>query len=85
MGEVEKVWCTADDERVCSICGSLEGNRYAMDDEIFYEYTDNEGNVHRRRINHKLNDEAVGLVPPAHPSCRCTVLYEEVEAPDMYR
>ena len=85
MGRVEKVWCTADDERVCSICGALEGNRYAMDDDIYYDYTDSEGNVHQRRINHKLNDELVGRVPPAHPSCRCTLLYEEVEPPEMYR
>lgn len=81
MGEVEKVWCTADDERVCSICGSLEGTPVGMDDDFYYEFKDRDGNTIRRRINPKLTDPDTGKVPPAHPSCRCTVIYREISPP----
>jgi SPP1 gp7 family putative phage head morphogenesis protein len=72
MGEVEKVWCTADDERVCTICGGLDGKRIAMDDNF--------------NFNTKLATPAnptIRKVPPAHPSCRCAVMYEEISPPDI--
>lgn len=78
IGEVVKVWSTADDERVCSICGSLEGKQVAMDEDFYYEHTDRYGNKTKRRINHKLTDAETGKAPPAHPSCRCAVKYVEV-------
>ena len=81
IGEVVKVWSTADDERVCSICGYLEGKQVAMDDDFYYEHTDRYGNKIKRRINHKLTDAETGKVPPAHPSCRCAVMYVEVPRP----
>lgn len=70
IGEVIKTWCTADDERVCKICGGLEGKRVAMDEEFNYQT--------------KLSAENPGirLTPPAHPHCRCTVIYE-TSAPDF--
>lgn len=81
MGEVVKVWCTAEDERVCSICGSLEGKQIPMDEDIYYEVKDEHGNTIKRRINPKLEGDEVAKVPPAHPSCRCAVMYEEISPP----
>lgn len=69
MGETVKIWSTADDERVCRICGALEGKRIAMDEDFdFYtklEYT----------------NPGIKRTPPAHPSCRCAVIYEEISPP----
>lgn len=81
MGETVKVWCTAEDERVCEVCGGLEGKEIAMDDDIYYEIKDRDGNTSRRRINPKLTEPATGKVPPAHPSCRCAVMYKEIAPP----
>lgn len=69
MGEVVKVWCTAEDERVCEICGGLEGKEIAMDDDFDF--------------NTKLQgrNATIRRVPPAHPSCRCGVLYKEIRPP----
>lgn len=70
MGETVKVWCTADDERVCEVCGGLDGKQIAMDDDFDF--------------NTKLATPAnptIRRVPPAHPSCRCAVIYEEITPP----
>lgn len=69
MGEVEKVWCTADDERVCSICGGLEGKTVAMDEDFDFST--------------KLagRNATIKRVPPAHPGCRCGVMYREISPP----
>lgn len=69
LGKMVKVWCTADDERVCHICGGLEGKTIAMDEDFDF--------------NTKLEAANPGIkqTPPAHPSCRCTVLYREIEPP----
>lgn len=66
MGEVVKVWCTADDERCCEHCSSLEGKRIAMDEDFDF------------KTKLVAIEPGIRLTPPAHPSCRCTVLYEEV-------
>jgi len=56
MGKVKKVWLTAANERVCSMCNHAEGEKVDM--EAYF---------------------STGvLLPPAHPSCRCAVAYEEV-------
>lgn len=70
MGYTRKTWCTADDERVCEICGALDGKTIEIDDDFDF-YT-------------KLAATNPGIrqTPPAHPSCRCTVLYIEVEPPN---
>lgn len=65
LGRVEKVWCTAEDERTCEICGALDGKRIAIDDDF--------------EFNTKLIETGIKRVPPAHPHCRCTVIYDEVE------
>lgn len=61
MGEVVKVWCTADDERVCSICGGLEGKEAAMDEEF----------------DGASSSWSTKLTAPAHPGCRCAIIYQE--------
>lgn len=65
MGRTVKVWCTADDERVCSTCGGLEGRTVAMDDEF----------------DGASRSWSTRLTPPAHPGCRCAVMYDEIEPP----
>lgn len=67
LGKVEKVWSTADDERTCDTCGGLDGKRIALDDDFDFKT--------------KLIEPGIKRVPPAHPHCRCTVLYEEIEPP----
>lgn len=69
MGEVEKVWCTADDERTCNTCGALEGQRVAMDGDFNF------------KTKLEATNPGIKLTPPAHPSCRCAVLYEEIAPP----
>lgn len=82
IGECVKEWCTADDERVCGLCDSLDGTKWAMDADIMYEYTyKRSGITSVRRINHSLDDPEAGLQPPAHPGCRCAVKYIEVKKP----
>ena len=73
MGDTVKVWCTADDERVCTICGGLEGKEIAMDEDFDF-YTKLQG-----------RNATIRRVPPAHPSCRCAVMYKEIAPPIMKR
>lgn len=70
MGETVKIWCTAEDERVCEICGGLEGKTIGIDDEFNFN----------TRLATPANP-TIKLVPPAHPSCRCAVMYKEIAPP----
>lgn len=70
MGHTRKVWCTADDERVCEICGGLEGKILEMDEDFNFQ------------TKLAASNPGIRQTPPAHPSCRCTLLYEEVAPPD---
>lgn len=65
LGETIKEWSTADDERVCKICGAMDGKQVAMDEDFGAA----RGNWSTR------------LHPPAHPGCRCGVKYIEVRPP----
>jgi SPP1 gp7 family putative phage head morphogenesis protein len=57
IGDCKKVWLTADDERVCPVCGAIDGEE--------------------RRMEYPFS---IGvIVPPAHPSCRCAVAFEEID------
>lgn len=84
MGDTVKIWSTADDERVCPICGALEGARVGIDEEFTYITVDSNGNKKTNRISPKLSrieNPTIGLVPPAHPSCRCAVMYKQITPP----
>lgn len=64
LGPMKKVWCTADDERVCDICSGLDQMEFAMGESIEFPG--------------RVLWEGFTLAPPAHCSCRCVVLYEEI-------
>lgn len=62
--EIIKRWYTSQDERVCTHCGPLHNQVVGLE-ETFPGAT--------RKIPNTYT-------PPAHPSCRCTVIYEVLEA-----
>lgn len=64
MSDTVRVWCTAEDERVCAVCDNLDGVEVGMNDPF---------PIPRGRYYAKQN-----LTPPAHPRCRCTVMYLEL-------
>ena len=66
MGPTVKVWSTADDERVCPYCGSMDGKEVEMDEEFQGLSSSWSTRIH----------------PPAHPRCRCGCLYVEKEPPE---
>ena len=66
MGYTIKRWVTADDERVCGICGPLDGTEVEMDSGFGFKT--------------KL-PRSFQITAPAHPSCRCAVIYIEKEPP----
>lgn len=65
MGAMRKVWCTSEDERVCPICGPLDGKIVGMDEEF--------------PTNVSSRYKFTRLYPPAHIQCRCVALYEPME------
>lgn len=65
LGECVKIWCTADDERVCATCGALDGKQIEMDGE----FPGSSGSWSTK------------LHPPIHPRCRCGVKYKEIRPP----
>ena len=69
MGRTVKVWCAADDERMCPYCGALDGKEVEMDEEF----------------DGISSSWSTRLHPPAHPGCRCVVLYVEKEPPEKDR
>lgn len=71
MGEVVKIWSTALDERSCESCRSLEGKEIALDKDFDY-YSKLKGRT-----------QTIRRVPPAHPNCRCGVMYKEISPPAM--
>lgn len=67
IGKVVKVWSTAADEGVCSICGALDGVEVEMGAD--FDFKGNELYSGQKET------------PPAHPRCRCALLYVEKEPP----
>ena len=67
MGRCKKVWITADTERTCSYCNSLNGKEIEMDDDF--------------DIQTNLKGSLIKRCPPAHPHCMCAINYIEVEPP----
>lgn len=74
MGHTIKKWCTARDGvegvdeygRVCKICAALDGVEKEMDESFDFP----------TRL-----PASTRLKPPAHPHCRCVLLYIEKEPP----
>lgn len=69
LGDLEKVWDAAEDERTCPICGALDGQRIAMNEEFDFP------------TKLAATNPGIRRTPPAHPSCRCGVKYVEVTDP----
>lgn len=69
MGDTVKVWSTAEDERVCPTCGRLNGRMIGMDEDFDYQ----------TRL--AATEPGIRQTPPAHPHCRCAVIYEEIAPP----
>lgn len=67
MGKCKKVWVTADTERTCPYCNSLDGKEIEMDEDFDIQTT--------------LKGSLIKRCPPAHPHCMCAVNYIEVEPP----
>jgi len=63
---VVKVWYAQEDERTCPFCGQLHGQIVGFE-QTFPAVTKQLPNV---------------FVPPAHPHCRCVILYQIDEAPE---
>lgn len=66
MGHTVKQWSAGLDDRTCKYCKALDGTQAELD-ELFNFKT-------------KLPRD-VRKTPPAHPNCRCTLLYIEKEPP----
>ena len=60
-----KVACCADDERVCPICGALDGAIVGLDAGF--------------SVDRSKGYRFTTLYPPFHIGCRCTVMYEIIE------
>lgn len=76
MGDVVKIWCTADDERDCDLCNELERQSRAAVETM--------GGIGLRDdfdFRTKLTDIGIKRTPPAHPHCRCTIIYQEITPP----
>lgn len=69
MGMTQKIWSTAADERVCEICGALEGQVVGMDGDFNFKG--------------KTLYSGQKQTPPAHPRCRCAIMYEEISPPKI--
>lgn len=59
----QKVWQTANDERVCPICGPLHGTVVSIDGNFALDKMDLPAALQKV--------EPVYFQPPAHPNCRC--------------
>ena len=59
------VWDTASDEDVCPICGGLDGQKIPLGQEF--------------QIPGRSLYSGQKMTPPAHPRCRCVLLYEEAD------
>ena len=69
MGKCRKQWVTADTERTCSDCISLDGKEIEMEEDF--------------DIQTNLKGSLIKRCPPAHPHCMCAINYIEVEPPEQ--
>ena len=63
LPRMKRKWSTAADERVCEICGELDGVEIEMEDSFDFKG--------------RLLFAEQKQTPPAHPRCRCAVCYVE--------
>lgn len=68
---MRKVWVTAIDERVCEICGPMDGVAVPILGAFTVSYPDPKTERGTKRRAAKL------VVPPVHPNCRCTIVTED--------
>ena len=73
MGQTIKLWTDAGDDRVCDTCRELH-NRTRRQAVQF-----NQGFNFKTKL--KINNPDIDQTPPAHPHCRCVVVYKEVSPP----
>lgn len=73
MGRTVKKWVDAGDDRVCDTCRTLHKtshkNPIEMDGRFGFD------------TKLAINYPDITRTPPAHPHCRCVVVYEELEPP----
>ena len=67
------IWMTANDERVCPYCGSLDGQTVGLDGKFSDKLPPD--------LQAKLRGRSF-RVPPAHPGCRCRIGAEVFEVGD---
>jgi hypothetical protein len=66
-----KVWVTAIDERVCELCGPMDGVAVPVLDRFEVLVPPPRTERGKKRDNVKL------VVPPVHPNCRCTLVLDK--------
>ncbi len=65
---VRRKWSTAEDERVCSWCGPLDGTIVGMEETFTITASKTENS---QKITY------AELTPPLHPQCRCSMVLEQ--------
>lgn len=73
MGETVKIWETAGDDRVCDTCRELE--RRSKRNPVPFDA----GFNIQSRLKMRVPD--IDATPPAHPHCRCAIVYKEIAPP----
>lgn len=71
---VKKEWLTAEDERTCPFCMSMNGKTVSLETNYFdkdqtYSVADDNG----KQVKIDFTYSAIGH-PPLHPQCRCTIV-----------
>ncbi len=69
IGKCKRIWITADTERTCPYCESMDGTEVDMDEKFTLSFG--------VKAKHYVSVEC----PPAHPHCMCVLNYIEVEPP----
>lgn len=71
LPDARKVWLTALDERVCEICGPMDGIAVPINASF-------EVQLPLPKTSRGKNRKSTqAIVPPVHPNCRCTIVTED--------
>jgi SPP1 gp7 family putative phage head morphogenesis protein len=69
-----KQWTTAKDERVCPICGKLDGKISDIEVDFVLDMSDTTGEDDPlAKFHQKHGGQMTTMTPPAHPRCRCSM------------